>query len=100
MDWTWLEPNPAQNPHIDLSVDNHKATLRVELESSDRGDGFGRMRVDFGDGTTTPDLGIVRRREVTHVYQKAGTYSVVVSVQLPAGVKVDTRRLDVADRKD
>lgn len=54
-------------------------------------DGGYRYEWDFGDGTTS------NRREVTHYYGRSGTFSVVLSVTNPEGVKTqDTVDVHIA----
>ena len=84
IDWRWLETNGTQDVDFETSVKARTATVRVFLNGSD-GLRFGRIRTDFGDGSTTPWTGIVAGRELVHTYDRPGEYTVVVWLQLRNG---------------
>jgi hypothetical protein len=86
VDWRWLEPNPARDVTIDAAADGRRATLRVRLEGDERSRGFARMRVEFGDTSATPWMGLVEQRDLVHTYAGTETsYTPAVWVQLRDG---------------
>jgi len=89
VDWTWLTPNPAREPQIRWAVEDRVLLLDVDLGSDGGLPGFGRVLVDFGDGSTTGWAGVVGLRELTHPYAGAGEFRVVISVELPGGLRVE-----------
>jgi hypothetical protein len=83
--WTNLEPNAAASASLSVDARGRAIQADVTLDRRVAELAFGRMRLEFGDGTTTPWLGIVGRRTVPHVYTGAGLYQVRVALQLPTG---------------
>jgi hypothetical protein len=96
IDWRWLETNGTQGIDIETSVTTRTARVRVFLNGGN-GLRFGRIRTDFGDGSTTPWTGIVNGREIVHTYDGPGTYTVVVWLQLRTGeMRADRRAVLIA----
>jgi hypothetical protein len=91
IDWRWLETNGTQGIDIETSVTTRTATVRVFLNGAN-GLRFGRIRTDFGDGSTTPWTGVVTGRELVHTYDGPGKYTVVVWLQLRNGEMRADRR--------
>jgi hypothetical protein len=85
IDWTDLEPNPARGTASHARIDGSTITMDVAVEGDGPWTGFGRVRVDFGDQSTTAWTGIVGRWQVAHVYRQPGVYPVSVWLQLRDG---------------
>lgn len=83
IDWTALAPPSDRDPAINLGVEDRLLWLGIELGSAGDGDRLARVSIDFGDGSSSRQLGIVGRREVTHAYARPGSYTCVVSMSLP-----------------
>jgi len=89
VDWTWLTPNPARDPLIRWAVEDRLLLLDVDLGSDAGMPGFGRLLVEFGDGSSTGWMGLLGVRELTHEYSGPGEYRLVISVELPGGLRVE-----------
>ncbi|MEO8071171.1 MAG: hypothetical protein ABI652_07195, partial [Acidobacteriota bacterium] len=85
MNWTRLKPNPALGPHVAISTVGLAATIAVAVDGDDDTPGFGRLKVDFGDGQSTGWIGIVGATTATHTYRQTGDYGVVAWLQLSNG---------------
>jgi hypothetical protein len=92
VDWRWLEPNATETVNIETSVSARTTTIHVVLAGGEDPLRFGRMRAEFGDGSTTPWEGIVGDRRVVHTYEQPGRYPVVVWLQLRNGAMRADRR--------
>ena len=98
IDWTRLDPNPARALRVDVAVRHRVARVHTSIEGDGRSASFGRVRIDFGDRTVTPAIGIVDDHHFEHTYGSAGTYSLVVWLQLRDGtVRIDRRSVTVTD---
>ena len=96
IDWRWLRPNATDAVNIEASVESSAAKVNVHLAGGEDRLRFGRMLAEFGDGSSTNWIGIVRHREIVHSYKQPGRYSVVVWVQLPNGeMRGDRRTLTI-----
>jgi hypothetical protein len=84
-DWTRLEPNGARGVTLQPSVRAAEVVVRVHVDTAAEGIGFGRVRLDYGDGQVTPTWGIVSDATVTHTYASPGTYTITAWLQLPDG---------------
>jgi hypothetical protein len=97
IDWSSLRPNPAREPRVGVHLRDRQVTVRVEMGSEDGFEGFGRLQVDYGDGTIAAWTGVVGARELSHAYARPGQYRLAVWLQLPGGSWWDRRTIDVAD---
>jgi hypothetical protein len=98
IDWRWLEPNATERVHVETSVRSRAATVRVTLDGEEGALRFGRIRIEFGDGSATDWTGIVNATELDHTYSQSGDYSVVVWLQLRNGeMRADRRTLTIPD---
>jgi hypothetical protein len=97
IDWRWLEPNPASTPAIDVTVEDGAVGVRVGLETDGAIRGFGRVRIDFGDGADTGWQGIVGAREASHRYEQAGRYRITVWVQVPDAQRMHVERVEISN---
>jgi hypothetical protein len=95
VDWTWLEPNPGGAPIVDVGVSQRTVAVEITFGSDGDNSGFGRVQIDFGDGTASPWTGVVGRRTIAHEYQRTGEYRIVISQQLRGGQRVDRRTIAV-----
>jgi hypothetical protein len=96
VDWTWLEPNPARDPAIDVGVDGHDVRVRADFGSKGGVEGFGRMAIAFGDGTAPVRTGVVGSGEVVHHYRQPGHFEIGITLYLRDNVRVERRTIDVA----
>jgi len=94
VDWTWLAPNPAQAPQLDIATNQRTVTIGVTLDSQESNPGFGRVQVDFGDGSRFVRHGIVNGTTIVHTYEHPGRYRVIAALLLP-GLHTDTRTITV-----
>jgi hypothetical protein len=85
LDWTSLEPNAARGVLLHPEVTGRTVAAHVRVESAPEAVGFGRARVDFGDGASDSWVGVVGERTFEHTYQRPGTYSVVAWLHLRDG---------------
>jgi hypothetical protein len=85
VDWTWLKPNPIRELAVHLDFVGRTVIVHIDVEPPGLPRGFGRMRLDFGDGTAAPWTAIVDRRDVAHTYTRGGQFRLEVSVLLPTG---------------
>jgi hypothetical protein len=85
IDWKWPEPNPARRLDVNTTIDRLSVTIHARVDGDEAGTGFGRMRVDFGDGSESVRTGIVGTGEVSHRYPRAGEYSVTVWLDMRNG---------------
>lgn len=92
IDWRWLEPNPARDIRVENHVDGRTSNVHVALVGDGPGAGFGRMRVEFGDGSVTPWMALVGERRLTHTYDAPGEYRVSIWVELRTGEQRGDRR--------
>lgn len=95
VDWTWLEPNPARDPAIDVGVDGHDVRVRADFGSKGGVGGFGRMAIAFGDGTAPVRTGVVGSREVVHHYRQSGHFEIGITLYLRDNVRIERRTIDV-----
>jgi hypothetical protein len=84
-DWTRLGPNDARGVTLQPSVRASQVVVRVHVDTVGDGIGFGRVRLDYGDGQLTPTWGIVSDATVTHTYGSPGTYTITAWLQMPDG---------------
>lgn len=97
IDWTRLEPNAADTLRTDVEARGLALTLRVTLPTHGGQAAFGRVRVDFGDGSPTPWWGVVDGRSIEHVYPHPGQYTIVTVLQLRDGnTRLDHHLITVA----
>jgi hypothetical protein len=94
-DWTFLTPNPGGTPRVDVGLDERTVTVEVVFDSDGAIEGFGRVQIDFGDGTVSPWVGVVGRSHIRHDYARGGDYRVRVSMLLRDGPRFDARTLAV-----
>lgn len=103
INWTKLPPDAATGMHLDLSTARQIATVHVVLDAradpEHRIDGprFGRVSIDFGDGTQPTWFGVVGDRSFTHAYTHSGTFVVIAFVDLPGGRHVVRNAIQVGD---
>jgi hypothetical protein len=85
VDWTSIEPNGARG--LDVSVDTRRLPIvvHVAIETPESVPAFGRMRVEYGDGSSTPWAGVVSAADFRHTYARSGTYVVTAWLQLRDG---------------
>jgi PKD repeat protein len=77
-------------PTVDLFAPD-KATINETVQFFDHSSGLIDERGwDFGDGSP-----ISKERDPRHVYEKAGTFTVSVTVRGPGGEKTESRKLEV-----
>jgi len=95
-DWTRLEPNGALGVRLEVDVRDRTASARVRVDAPDRAIGFGRVRVDYGDGAPTEWSGIVSEAVLRHTYRRAGTYAITAWLRLRDGsVRTDRATITV-----
>jgi hypothetical protein len=82
VEWT-AQPNSANGAVIGVDKDRERARIHVVIEGDGEVPAFGRVSIDFGDGTAMPWTGIVDERVVPHTYPGPGTYPLKVWVRLP-----------------
>jgi hypothetical protein len=85
LDWTSLEPNAARGVLLHPDVKGRTLIAHVRVDAPANAMGFGRARVDFGDGSSDAWVGVVGERTFEHTYQQPGTYSVVAWLHLRDG---------------
>ena len=81
----WLQPNPMRGLAVHLDFVGRTVIVHLDVEPAGLPRGFGRVRLDFGDGSSEPWAGIIGRRDVSHTYASAGRFRLDVSVLLPNG---------------
>jgi hypothetical protein len=90
--WSRLTPNSVRS--ASLSVESHGLTVLVRVSAE--GDGqelaFGRYRLDFGDGRTTPWTGVIGSADTEHAYAAAGDRAIVLLFELPDGTTISQRQ--------
>jgi hypothetical protein len=92
--WRWLGPSPIVPPRIGVYVDG--VVGRVEVEFSDHGiDGLCRVTVTFGDGTRPVSAPVPGRNVVYHTYVAPGTYRITTEMEMPRGLRVDSRDIAI-----
>jgi hypothetical protein len=96
VDWTWLEPNPARDPAIDVGIDGHDVRVRADFGSKGNVEGFGRMAITFGDGSAPILTGVVGSREVVHHYRQPGHFEIGITLYLRDDVRVERRTIEIA----
>jgi hypothetical protein len=97
IDWTELEPNPARGVQSHVELAGSMMTLSIAVEGDGMWTGFGRMRVDFGDQSSTRWTGVVGHWRLSHVYREPGEYLITISLQLRDGtVRLERRTVKVA----
>jgi hypothetical protein len=85
VDWRELEPNGATGLRLDADHSRRAVTVHVALDASPDVAGFGRIRIEFGDGTATGWEGIVSAAQFQHRYSQTGTYTIAAWLQLRDG---------------
>jgi hypothetical protein len=90
IDWTALSFNDARGLRAETALAGPMATTRVVLDRAppvpgQDGLAFGRVSVDYGDGTRATWSGIVGDETFSHRYAQPGRYAVTVSADLPNG---------------
>jgi hypothetical protein len=84
-DWTRLEPNGARDVQASAAVAGQSATINVHVDAAAGALGFGRTRIEFGDGSASEWMGIVADRSFRHRYARAGSYTSTVWLQMRDG---------------
>lgn len=69
---------------------NRSADLRVVITARDREPAYGHVRIEFGDGTFSPETPIAGVRQLSHTYPRAGTYVVRGFLRMPDGERRET----------
>jgi hypothetical protein len=96
IDWRWLEPNAAEGVILDASTDGRRATIQLQLAGSEDSLRFGRVRLDFGDGSESAWVDVVGARRLVHEYRQPGTYELAAWMQLRNGtMRGDHRTLTI-----
>jgi hypothetical protein len=83
---------------VDVDTRGRTVAVRVRVESEDDLAGFGRVRIDFGDGSAHR-AGLVGEYRVEHAYRAAGSYRVVVYVELRDGERAEGRTVIVTEEE-
>jgi len=100
-DWTRLEPNGALGVRLNVDVRDRSIEARVRVDAADATAAFGRVRVEYGDGASTPWSGIVSDALFHHAYARPGTYQVTAWLQLRDGsVRIDRATITVMTSKE
>lgn len=72
--------------NIFIDVDNARtAHVRIFAKAKGREPAYGHVRIDYGDGTTSPAIPVSGFRRVTHTYTMPGTFNVKARLRLPDG---------------
>ena len=94
----WRDLHPRLDRfRIDTDVERDSLRIRVAVESDDGRVALTRIRCDFGDGSESPWIAVLDRREVPHRYARPGRYELVTWVEWGSGGhRVDRRTIDVS----
>ena len=94
----WRDLHPRLDRfRIDTDVERDSLRIRVAVESDDGRAALTRIRSDFGDGSESPWIAVLDRREVRHRYARPGRYELVTWVEWGSGGhRVDRRTIDVS----
>lgn len=100
-DWTRLRPNDSRGVTLQPAVHALEVVVRVHVDTATDGIGFGRVRLDYGDGQVTPTWGIVSDATVTHAYRSSGAYTISAWLQMPDGsARADRKTISINRSKD
>ena len=69
---------------------NRTADIRIVVTARDGEPGYGEVRIEFGDGSFSPELRVAGTHRFTHVYRAAGTYTARAFLTLPDGTRRET----------